>query len=391
MIRVFIRTFINPFSEFVNDSRAIGISLLVSTILSLIIANSLGGIHYTAFWNTAIDIDFASIHLPHTLVHWINDGLMTLFFLLAGMEIKRELLHGELSTTKQALLPAAAALGGMLFPALIYLLFNYHNAFVGGWGIPTATDIAFSLGIASLLGKKVPLSLKIFLTALAIIDDLGAIVVIALFYGEAVHWFYIFLAIFTTFTIYFTNILTRKFGFIQILLGILLWYFTYNSGIHPTISGVVFAFLVPVRYLVKYENNIHHPVYFIILPLFALANTAIIFPEAGIAVLKNSMPVGIMLALSIGKPIGITTACWLMIKMKKADLPVNTSWNQMIGAGLLAGIGFTMSIFIATLAFNTATAIDTAKIAVLFSSFFSMIAGYLWLYFSYKPLLINSA
>ncbi len=384
MIKVFIRTFINPLSEFFNDSRAIGISLLVSTVLSLLITNTFGGNLYTAFWKTAINIDYAFVHLPHSIVHWINDGLMTLFFFLVGMEIKRELLHGELSSTKQAFLPAAAALGGMLVPALIYLLFNFNNAFVGGWGIPTATDIAFSLGVASLLGKKVPLSLKIFLTALAIIDDLGAIVVIALFYGETIHWMYIFSAILTALAIYFTNIITRKFGFVQMILGILLWYFTYNSGIHPTISGVVFAFLVPIKYLATYENKIHHQVYFIILPLFALANTAIIFPGAGMAVLKNSMPIGIMLALSIGKPIGITVACWLLIKAKMSTLPSGTSWSQLIGAGLLAGIGFTMSIFIATLAFNEEVSIDTAKIAILLSSFFSMIVGFIWLNLSYS-------
>ena len=384
MIKVLIRTFINPLSEFLNDSRAIGISLLVSTVLSLLITNTFGGNLYTAFWKTGININFGFIHLPHSLVHWINDGLMTLFFFLVGMEIKRELLHGELSSTKQALLPAAAAIGGMLVPALIYLLFNYQTAFVGGWGIPTATDIAFSLGIASLLGKKVPLSLKIFLTALAIIDDLGAILVIALFYGEMVHWMYLFSAIFTAIFIYLTNIITRKFGFVQILLGIVLWYFTYSSGIHPTISGVVFAFLVPLKYLATYENKIHHQVYFIILPLFALANTAIILPEKGIEILNNSMPIGIMLALSIGKPIGITIASWILVKSKMSALPNGTSWSQMIGAGLLAGIGFTMSIFIATLAFNVEEAIDTAKLAILLSSFISMIAGYSWLYFSYN-------
>lgn len=378
MIHFLKRTFLNPLQEFINDSRAIGVVLLLCTFVSIIVANSPAGLPYLKFWNITTPV-VPYVQLPSTFFHWINDGLMAIFFFLVGMEIKRELVQGELASIRKSIFPVVAAVGGMLFPAIIYLLFNYHTPAAGGWGIPTATDIAFSLGIASLLGKRVPLSLKIFLTALAIIDDLGAIVVIALFYGEAVQWFYLVADIVLVAAVLFINKALKKFGLVQILLGLVLWYCTYNSGIHATIAGVIFAFLVPVRHLVYLENKIHHYVYFIIMPLFALANTIIVFPEGGIGVLNHAMPIGIMLALSIGKPVGIATACLIMVKTKQADLPAHTNWHQLIGAGMLAGIGFTMSIFISTLAFATPGDQDIAKIAVLVSSFFSMVVGVVWL------------
>lgn len=378
MIHFFKRTFLNPLQEFINDSRSIGIVLLLCTFVSIVVANSPAGLPYQQFWNMATPV-LPYVQLPPTFFHWINEGLMAIFFFLVGMEIKRELVHGELASIRKSILPVIAAVGGMLFPAIIYLLFNYHTTAAGGWGIPTATDIAFSLGIASLLGKRVPVVLKIFLTALAIIDDLGAIVVIALFYGEAIQWFYLVADVVLVAAVLFINHALKKFGVIQILLGIVLWYCTYNSGIHATIAGVIFAFLVPVRYLVYLENKIHHYVYFIIMPLFALANTIIVFPVGGIGVLKDAMPMGIMLALAVGKPLGITTASWIMIKTKQADLPAHTNWHQLIGVGMLAGIGFTMSIFISTLAFVAPGDQDIAKIAVLISSIFSMVLGFVWL------------
>ena len=378
MIHFFKRNFINPLQEFIHDSRSIGIVLLTCTAFSIVLANSPFCMQYIRFWQ--LETPTANfLHLPLTFFDWINDGFMSIFFFLVGMEIKRELINGELDSIRKSILPVVAAIGGMIFPAAIYLLLNFHTPTAGGWGIPTATDIAFSLGIASLLGSRVPIALKIFLTALAIIDDLGAILVIALFYGEAIHWIYLIADVVLVAIILFLNKALNKFGFVQIICGVLLWYCTYNSGIHPTISGVIFAFLVPKRYLTFIENKIHHAVYFIILPLFALANTIIAFPGGGFSFLKEAMPLGIMLALCVGKPLGIVTTSFIIIKTKLADLPAKTNWKQLLGAGILAGIGFTMSIFIATLAFASPYNQDIAKIAILISSFISMILGYFWL------------
>ncbi len=378
MIHFFKRTFLNPLQEFINDSRSIGIVLLVCTVISVLLANSPVNMQYIRFWQMDTPL-VPFLQLPTTFFDWINEGFMTVFFFLVGMEIKRELVQGELASFRKSLLPVAAAVGGMLFPASIYLFFNYGTPTAGGWGIPTATDIAFSLGIASLVGNRVPVALKIFLTALAIIDDLGAIVVIALFYGEAIHWIYLVADGVLIATILLINKVFKKFGLAQLLCGIIVWYCTYNSGIHATISGVMFAFIVPTRYLVSLENKIHHPVYFIIMPMFALANTMISFPSTSISILRDVMPIGIMLALVVGKPLGIVTTCFILVKTKKADLPAQTNWKQLTGAGLLAGIGFTMSIFIATLAFASPYNQDVAKIAVLISSFVSMGLGYIWL------------
>lgn len=379
------RAFINPLSEFFNDSRAIGIVLLGCTFISLGLANSPFSRLYESFWNTEFHL-LNTLHLPHSLLHFINDGLMTIFFFLAGMEIKRELVEGELSSIRKSLLPVVGAVGGMLFPAIIFILINKNTAFISGWGIPTATDIAFSLGIASLLGSRVPVGLKVFLTALAIIDDLGAIVVIALFYGGAVNRSFLIASAVIAGGIFLLNYLKVKFGLLHILLGLLLWYCMYNSGIHATIAGVVFAFLVPAHLLTQYENKLHHPVYFLIMPVFALANTAISIPANGLNVLNGPMPYGIMLALFFGKPLGILVTTGCLVKLKLGDLPGNCTWYQMAGAGILAGIGFTMSIFIATLAFDDSTLQGIAKIAVLIASFAAMITGYIWLRTS-KPIL----
>jgi NhaA family Na+:H+ antiporter len=291
-------------------------------------------------------------------------------------------VDGELSSWRKSLLPVIGAVGGMAVPAIIYISLTKNTAYTVGWGIPTATDIAFSLGIASLLGSKVPVGLKVFLTALAIIDDLGAILFIALFYGGAIKMIFLIASGIIIAVIYLLNLLKLKFGIIQMVLAIGLWFCMYNSGIHATIAGVIFAFLVPSNLLTRYENKLHHPVYFLIMPAFALANTAILMPNAGLGVLIGAMPLAIILALFFGKPIGILTATFILCKFKKGDLPENTSWFQMAGAGILAGIGFTMSIFISTLAFTDAANQDVAKIAVLAASFLSMISGFLWLRFS---------
>ena len=371
-------TFIDPLKTFMDDSRAIGIVLLVCTAVSLVIANSPLGEQYLHFWHLAAP-EITGLPLPHSLLHWINDGLMALFFFLAGMEIKSEMSGGELSSLQQSLLPVCGAVGGMLFPAVIYSLLNKGGEYSNGWAIPTATDIAFSLGIASLLGKRIPASLKIFLTALAIIDDLGAIIIIALFYGEPVRfaWLLACLGLVLLLILLFRK--RPAIGVVHILSGVLLWYCMFNSGIHATVAGVIFAFLVPVPQLHPLQIKLHKPVYFAIMPLFALANTAIIFPSDMGTALTSNLSWGIMVGLFIGKPLGICTTCYLLIKTGSAALPSHVNWRQLAGAGMLAGIGFTMSIFIATLAFSEPAQQDTAKIAVLLVSALSMIAGYLWL------------
>lgn len=372
---------VNPLQRMVKDSRSVGIVLFACSVVSVVIANTSAGEAYTAFWNTGI-LGPPGLHLPHSLLHWINDALMAAFFFLVGMEIKRELLIGELSSVKKSLLPLFAAVGGMLAPAAIYLLFNKQTDFQHGWGIPMATDIAFSLGIASMLGKKVPASLKTFLMALAIIDDLGAIIIIAFFYGGSIQWIYLLCGIGVVTVLFLFPRLKIKFGWWNFALGLVLWYCFFNSGIHATIAGVLFALTIPLPLLEKLEHRLHIPVYFIMLPLFALANTAIVIPPEFIATLNSSLNYGIIGGLVIGKPLGIVTACWVLVKLKWGELPRGVSWAQLTGIGVLAGIGFTMSIFITMLAFEDAATQDIAKSGVLIASVIAMAAGYAWLYLS---------
>jgi len=369
--------FLHPLTEFIHDSRAIGIILLICTFISLCITNLFNGEAYLAFWETPFHF-LEQLHLPHSLLHIINDGLMAVFFFLAGMEIKRELLQGELNSFQKASLPVVAAIGGMLMPAIIFSLFNKGSVYQPGWAIPTATDIAFSLGVASLLGNKVPVSLKIFLTALAIIDDLGAIIIIALFYGGSIKIWWLLASALLALMIYLLNKKIR-FGWFQFLLGFCLWYCMFNSGIHATVAGVLFAFVVPVSKLSQLEMKLHIPVYFIIMPVFAFANTAILIPPDIGSEINNSLFIGVIAGLFIGKPLGIYLASRFMIKQKLAILPDGTNFKQLLGAGILAGIGFTMSIFISTLAFTDNRLQGIAKIAVLTASVASIIAGYLWL------------
>ncbi len=363
--------------EFVHDSRAIGILLFACTVVSLILANLSFGQLYVSFFTYEIHF-FEQLHLPHSLVHWINDGLMAIFFFLVGMEIKRELTIGELSSVRQAILPVAAAIGGMILPAGFYLIFNHGTPYEGGWGIPMATDIAFSLGVASMLGKKVPANLKIFLTALAIIDDLGAIIVIALFYGGGVKALFLLGAALVIALLWILNHKKVPFGRYHFLLGLLLWYLVFNSGIHATIAGVLFAFMVPTKMLSQLEHRFHNYVNFGILPIFALANTAIIIQLSMIPELTGMLSIGIILGLFAGKPLGVLLACWIMVKARIAELPRDIGWLQMTGAGILAGIGFTMSIFITCLAFKDADTQDIGKIAILLSAVASIIAAVVW-------------
>lgn len=382
----FRKNIVDPFLDFIHDSRAVGIILLICTAISLILANT--NFASTFFSVINIDVPFptnTTIHLPHTLLHWINDGLMAVFFFLVGMEIKREITKGELSSFSQAILPLVAAIGGMVLPALIFFFINKGTAYTNGWGIPMATDIAFSLGIAALLGSRVPIGLKIFLTALAIIDDLGAILAIAIFYSATIHWLYLVVAAIIILVLYLL-MRYKIFGFFNFLLGILLWYCFYNSGIHATLAGVIFAFFIPVEKLTAIEHKLHTPVNFLIIPIFALANTAILLPGDILGTLSTNLSWGVIAGLCIGKPLGIFAACYLTVQLKWGTLPANTSWRHIIGAGILAGIGFTMSIFIATLAFEDAATIDVAKISALAGSFLSIILGIVWIRFFCKPL-----
>ncbi|MFN5937370.1 MAG: Na+/H+ antiporter NhaA, partial [Sphingobacteriales bacterium] len=318
---------------------------------------------------------------PHSFLHWINDGLMSIFFFLAGLEIKRELLEGELKEPKKALLPIFAAIGGMLVPAVVYTLVNKGGEFANGWGIPMATDIAFSLGITSLLGKRVPLSLKVFLIALAIIDDLGAILIIAVFYGGQINWLMLGASVALILLI---AILARKKVSLslRLILGICLWYLIFNSGIHATVAGVALAFTVPLRELGDLEHRLHIPVNFLILPIFALANTAVSFNTGIMETLTHPINFGIMAGLVIGKPLGIVAFCYMLTQMKWGKLPAGTSWTQISGIGMLAGIGFTMSIFITTLAFTSTDTQDLAKVSILLASLLSLILGCSTLYFT---------
>jgi Na+:H+ antiporter, NhaA family len=378
--RIIKKQLISPIQEFIKDSRAVGITLLACTVLSLLLANSSLSATYISFIEREIHLADAIV-LPHTLLHWINDGLMAAFFFLVGMEIKRELLVGELSSIRKASLPIAAAFGGMIVPALIFILWNPATPYNSGWGIPMATDIAFSLGVASLLGSRVPVSLKIFLMALAIIDDLGAILVIAIFYGGAVSWMYMLGATLLVALLVLMNKLKWNYWWVTLIAGLLLWYCIFNSGIHATIAGVLVAFLVPLDQLSNYEHKLHDQVNFIILPLFAIANTAILIPANFGDALTSSLSWGILTGLVLGKPIGITLFSWIAIKTGMGEKPAGSNWLQLIGMGALAGIGFTMSVFITMLAFNTSNLQNIAKLAILVGAVFSVFFGLLLLHY----------
>lgn len=369
------RNFISPLLEFIHDSRAVGIALIICTAASLIASNTNWGSSYIQFWNAEM---FVSNYLPHSILHWINDALMAIFFFLVGMEIKRELTIGELSSINKSIVPVVAALGGMLVPALIFIFFNAGTSYQKGWGIPMATDIAFSLGVASLLGKRVPVSLKLFLMALAIIDDLGAIVAIAVFYTETINLFYLLsgVGIFSVLLIW--NYFKLPFGFWNFILGIALWFCFFNSGVHATIAGVLFAFTIPLNQLSKLEHTLHHYVNFLIIPVFALANTAILIPVDFTQHITNKLSFGILFGLLLGKPIGIVFFSWALVKLKLGTLAKGIEWKHMIGLGLLAAIGFTMSIFISMLAFKDSFTQDISKVAVIIASLIAMLLSYTW-------------
>lgn len=361
--------------EFFKSEKAGGIVLVIMTIISLALANSSIGTEYINFWHTKIG--------GHSLAHWINDGLMAIFFLLIGLELEREIYIGELSDIKNASLPIFAAAGGMIAPAIIYMTFNFGTDTQSGAGIPMATDIAFAIGILSLLGKLVPPSLKVFLTALAVIDDLGAILVIAFFYTSTLYFTNLFIALILFAVLLIFNRINIKNLWLYLIGGIAMWYFMLNSGVHATISGVLLAFAIPFRkgddkspsYIL--QHFLHKPVAFIILPLFALANTCIQIQSNWHNNLLENYSIGIILGLLVGKPLGITLLSIIGVSLGLCTLPKELKWGNIIGTGFLGGIGFTMSIFITLLAFENTLITDAAKISILIASLISGIIGYI--------------
>ena len=368
------------FKEFFSNSQSSGILLVFCVLISLMIANSSTSAGFQSFLDQAWG--------PYSVSVWINDGLMAVFFLLVGLEIKRELLDGELSNFKNASLPILAAIGGMLVPAVIFTLFNHGTEYSKGWAIPMATDIAFSLAIISMLGKSVPSAVKVFLAALAIVDDLGAIVVIAIFYTDEIHWNYLLYSGIIVAILAVLNFLKVKKHIFYLIPGCVLWYFMHHSGIHATIAGVILAFCIPASKadneeaspLEKLEHFLHIPVSYAIMPIFALANTNITFKAGMVDGLFSNFGYGIVFGLILGKLIGINLFSFIAIKLKISSLPDKSRWVHMIGAGLLAGIGFTMSIFIALLSYKDNQDLqDSAKFAILTASVLAGFLGYLLL------------
>lgn len=374
---------VNLFLEFTQSERNAGMVLIVCTVVSLILANSAFSETYVGLWHQKMSFSFLNFEMTHILEEWINDGLMTIFFLLVGLEIERELYEGELHPIKNAIVPIAAAIGGMLIPATIYAIINFNSPTIRGFGIPMATDIAFSLAVLSLVANKVPLALKVLLTSLAIIDDLGSIIVIAVFYGKGIQWFYLMSAL----GIFLILLIMNKLKIYRLtpylLLGIVMWYCMLKSGIHATISGVLLAFALPFNYRgeknpsIRLQEMLHIPVAFLVLPIFTLANTAIPLNFEYINNLSGVHAIGIALGLIAGKPVGILLGIYLVVRLKIVRLPNNVNWYQLLALGTSAGIGFTMSIFFAQLAFNDEVLVQSSKMMILISSCFSGLLAYL--------------
>ena len=385
-----IKTISKPFKWFFKLEAASGLVLLFAAVIALIVSNSSFSDVYFNTLNKYLFIGINNIGIKLSILHWINDALMAVFFFFVTLEIKREFLQGELSNRKQALLPIIAAVGGMLVPALIYVFINFSNPeTLNGWAIPSATDIAFSLGVLSLLGSRVPLSLKVFLTALAIIDDLGAIIIIALFYSGDLNIKYLSLMFIVFIILLIINSYNIKKFLPYLLLGLFLWDFTHNSGIHATIAGVLLALTIPHRkkqkdfsLLIKIEHLISPYVAFGIMPLFAFANAGVSLEGLSFASLLNKVPLGIVLGLFIGKQIGVFIFSYVSIKLKFAQIPNNSNWYSFYAVGILTGIGFTMSLFVGNLAFaENQQYMDGVKIGVLTGSLLSTLTGYFLLLF----------
>ncbi|MDD2305346.1 MAG: Na+/H+ antiporter NhaA [Prolixibacteraceae bacterium] len=375
------------YKEFFDSERAGGLILVFVTVLSLVLANSAWQTNYINFWHFNLG--------GHSVVHWINDGLMTIFFLLIGLELEREIYKGELSDIKNASLPIVGALGGMLIPAGIFLVLNFGTATQAGAGIPMATDIAFAVGILSLLGNRVPASLKIFLLAVAIVDDLGAILIIAIFYTTTIVFTNLFIALGIWGLLIILNRL-KVYNLIPYLIGgIAMWYFMLHSGVHATITGVLLALAIPFgngeekspSYIL--QHLLHKPVAFLILPLFAIANTCISIGDSWQSGLGQANSLGIIAGLLIGKPLGIFLFSFIGVGLGLCALPSDLKWKHIIGAGFLAGIGFTMSIFITLLAFDDTEIVNNSKIAILIASFIAGTIGFIFLKLTLKTQVEN--
>jgi NhaA family Na+:H+ antiporter len=417
-----IDTLIKPFKRFMQIEASSGIVLIIITVIALILANTSLKDFYQSLLHTNFTIGLGGFSISKGIDHWINDGLMAIFFFVVGLEIKREMLSGELSSFKKSAFPIFAALGGMIFPALIYSAMNWGNPYeMKGWGIPMATDIAFSLGILSLLGNRVPLSLKIFLTAFAIVDDLGAVIVIALFYTANLSLISLGIGFGILLLMLLCNFLHVRHPAVYLILGIFLWLALLKSGVHATISGVLAALTIPstakinVKEFVnrsrktidaiedkkisqeditnnisdledysekvlplsrRFEHDLHLWVAFLIMPIFAFANAGVTLEQNILTAMGNNVTLGIILGLFIGKQLGITLFCWLAVKMKIADLPDGTNWMMVYGTALLGGVGFTMSLFISSLAFANPEVVADSKIGILSASLISAFTGY---------------
>lgn len=373
------------FVEFFESEQASGLALLVSASAALLIANSPFGEKFLAFWHLPLGLDWGVLHLRHDLAHWVNNGLMAIFFLLIGLEIERELYVGELKNFKNASLPVFAALGGVITPALIHYALNRGTLTQAGFGIPMATDIAFALGILALLGSRIPVALKVFLTALAIIDDLIAILVIALFYTSVLAFTYLALALGILMVLLLLNRWKVRWLPAYLLLGVILWYAITQSGIHAAITGVLLAFAIPftdgseTSPSYRLQHALNKPVAFGIMPIFALANTGVLLLGASLSSLLTTNTIGIFAGLLLGKPLGITLFSLLAVKTGLAKFPSGVSIRQLIGAGFLGGIGFTMSIFITILAFGETTFAQNSKIAIILGSLLAGTTGYILL------------
>ncbi len=423
-----IRPLVRPFIEFFRREAASGIVLLISALLALLLANINWGParYFPALWDEHLRLAIGGFALDHTLLQWINDGLMTVFFLIVGLEIKREVLDGELASPRQAALPIAGALGGMLAPALLFALLNHGTPTAGGWGIPMATDIAFALAVLQLLGARVPLGLKVFLTALAIVDDLGAVLVIAGFYTTELHLHFLYLALGTWGILLLFNWLRVRSLWAYLPLGVVLWYFMLESGIHATLAGVLLAVAIPFRIpftradllhrvderlafiraethepaadprviseeledlhqrisspAQRLEQHLHPVVGFVIIPLFAFANTSLVIEPAALQGLFSPLGLGVLLGLVVGKPLGIGALSWLTVRLGWTALPPGVAWRHLWAAGVLGGIGFTMSIFVTLLALGEhSPGTKVAKLAILLASLTAGSVGYLLL------------
>ena len=374
-----------PFKYFFKLESASGLILLFSAILALLISNSAYAFIYFDILKSYLLLGTESFGLKLSVLHWINDVLMAIFFFLVSLEIKREFIQGELSNPKQAMLPIIGAIGGMAVPALIYILINLSDSItLRGWAIPSATDIAFSLGVLSLLGKRVPLSLKVFLTALAIIDDLGAIVIIAFFYSGKIQFIYLILMFLSIIILMVLNRLKVNYFIPYLIIGLFLWEFTHQSGVHATIAGVILALTIPHNIkdkkksmLLKLEHAIAPYVAFGIMPIFAFANAGVSLEGLSFATVLNPVPLGILCGLFFGKQLGVFVVCYLAVKFKIAEKPNKSNWLSLYGVSILTGIGFTMSLFVGNLAFaNNIEYLDGVKIGVLIGSFLSTVFGY---------------